>query len=1580
MIRISNNKPSVTPWALLYVILTLALGWVGPWTAAQAAPTWRSQTTNTVNATSITLNNPAGTVQNDLLLAVISTRGGTVTAPVGWTPVQQQTQGIETLAVYYLRYNASTVSSHSFSWLTSAKAAGAILRYTGVDGIQAIDVFGIAVGNSTNATTPSVTTTVADTTVVRIAGIGANNAPTAPSGTSSWVSISTGNPSGTGLGVADATQASAGASGTASFTSSSSANWVAVTLALRPFTSTLCANPPSSGTTSLAAGIYNTYYPGTATANAGMVSISVGTATGASAAIAAGDLLLVIQMQDAAINYTNTSNYGAGGGSGRGATDYKNSGLYEFVVAKGAVSGGSVSIEGKGSGGGLINTYTNANATTTQGQRRFQVVRVPQYYNASVTGAVTASAWNGSTGGIVALDVAGTLTFSGGGINVDAQGFRGGLGQQLTAGSNSLTAGDYRSLATLAANGNKGEGVAGSPDYMYNGSTSVDNSTSGGYPDGSSAHASRARGAPGNAGGGGSDGNPKNTTNTTATPYHPYINAENPGGGGGGNGGIGGTGGNTWLNNEPFGGIGGGGFPHAASRLAMGGGGGSGSRNNGSNMDSSGGLGGGIIIVRANSIAGAGTLSANGGNGVTTTTIDGGGGGGAGGSVLVFTRTGNLSSLTIHANGGTGGSTSSNTDVGQYCTTSSPCYHGPGGGGGGGVVYLSNAAGTVSVTGGSAGISGGGSNTYGATNGLVGVSSTSLTENQIPGVTSGATCKATLASVAEFGATVEGGRVVLYWETAFELGTAGFHVERLEPISGDYDRLNDTLLPALITSPQGGRYTFVDPNGWPDQSYTYRLVEQEVWGSTRVHGPYTVTPVESTQQVAKVAFVAESSTDSGAGYDDPAQGYQAIPHALDNRNVERSAQVAVSTVSKKKKVTDTAQIPVRQDGLFYASVARLAEALGNTEENVRKWLRNEKLELTTAGKDVAWLPAADEAGILFYGEAIDSLYTLDNVYRLRSNQKGKVMEESSAKDKAPDPVAAGDFDDTITAEQDIFAATVVSTDPESDYWYWEGFIGGGNPTWSAKQVSIHLPDVADGGKLKVFLKGAGSGTHSVQVSINGQTLGEGTWNDLADYELRLSVTGAQLQSGDNTVEVRALGDSSNLFYLDHIEVKYRRLARAADNRLSVKAESDGPLAVDGFSTADIYVFDIGNPRKPVHVTSTTVTPGAVGQSVTFTAEQGRRYLVLTGAAITSATPAPMIAADLQSSSDPVDYLIIAPPALVDAAQTLANYRQGKGLSSRVVGTDEICDSYNWGVASPHAVRDFLRDAFHNWGVRYVVLVGTGSFDYRDLGGKGEPQAPTLMTSTPNGLFGCDNCLVDFDGDGAPDMAVGRIPAASVVDLQTYLAKVEAYEKGTVPLYQAGAMLLADKPDPAAGYFPQDSDWVAELLPSGTAMTRIYLNQQAIGTARSLLFEGMNRGTGWVNYLGHGGADRFSAAGLLTWDDMGTLNSIGPLPVVSALTCAANRFEVPSYVALGERLILDADGGAIAVWAPTGLSLNEPAVRLNRSLFAAVFQQQMPTLGEAVQQALQDNIRRQDVPTYMLRIYSLLGDPALQLPH
>src|ERR1700685_269260 len=94
-------------------------------------------------------------------------------------------------------------------------------------------------------------------------------------------------------------------------------------------------------------GLLHTYYPGTASAAAGAKSISVGTATGAGAAIATGNLLLVIQMQDASINDTNGVAYG-NGYTGQGFTALNSAGDYEFVTATGPVAAGKVPISGAG--------------------------------------------------------------------------------------------------------------------------------------------------------------------------------------------------------------------------------------------------------------------------------------------------------------------------------------------------------------------------------------------------------------------------------------------------------------------------------------------------------------------------------------------------------------------------------------------------------------------------------------------------------------------------------------------------------------------------------------------------------------------------------------------------------------------------------------------------------------------------------------------------------------------------------------------------------------------------------------------------------------------------------------------------------------------------------------------------------------------------------------------------------------------------------------------------------------------------------------------------------------------------------
>ena len=108
---------------------------------------------------------------------------------------------------------------------------------------------------------------------------------------------------------------------------------------------------------------------------------------------------------------------------------------------------------------------------------------------------------------------------------------------------------------------------------------------------------------------------------------------------------------------------------------------------------------------------------------------------------------------------------------------------------------------------------------------------------------------------------------------------------------------------------------------------------------------------------------------------------------------------------------------------------------------------------------------------------------------------------------------------------------------------------------------------------------------------------------------------------------------------------------------------------------------------------------------------------------------------------------------------------------------------------------------------------------------------------------------------------------------------------------------------------------------------------------------------WVNYLGHGGLDRMSHEGLLTTGDVADLAPTASLPIVTALTCSVGRFEIPGWSSLGEALVLGEGRGAVAVWAPTGLSIHDAATGMNRDFAQALFGAEAQTLGAAMHHAL-----------------------------
>jgi len=492
-----------------------------------------------------------------------------------------------------------------------------------------------------------------------------------------------------------------------------------------------CANPGRDGSPAPITTNPDAYYPGT---SASGTSVVVGAAAtgGAQTAIAVGDLVLIIQMQGGDFNSDNTDSYGdgvAGGLASGNLNSNFSAGQYEYAVANSTVpvSGGTLTLTTS-----LRNAYATAAATSTTGQRRFQVVRVPQYADLTLGANISSLPWNGSTGGVLVLDVAGRMSFGTTTkytLNASGAGFRGGAGRAL-GGATGFAGTDYRTVATAAVNAMKGEGIVGTPRYVNSGTANLDTGVEG-YPNGSA-----GRGAPGNAGGGGTDAN-------------PTANNQNSGGGGGGNGARGGRGGNSATANTAVGGELGSTFgPPSTSRLILGGGGGAGVSNtaNGSGYASSGAAGGGLVMLRAGSISGSGSIVASGASAAASGN-DGSGGGGAGGSILVTANnTTSLGSLTLTANGGNGGSNSGTT------------ARGPGGGGGGGIILTNASVANATTAAGQNGLTTG-NVAYGAEAGVAGFTNTQVS-TFIANSTAGINCSADVVASLTGPATATAGQTV----------------------------------------------------------------------------------------------------------------------------------------------------------------------------------------------------------------------------------------------------------------------------------------------------------------------------------------------------------------------------------------------------------------------------------------------------------------------------------------------------------------------------------------------------------------------------------------------------------------------------------------------------------------------------------------------------------------------------------------------------------------------------------------------------------------------------------------------------
>ncbi|MBU51950.1 MAG: hypothetical protein CL920_24935 [Deltaproteobacteria bacterium] len=220
--------------------------------------------------------------------------------------------------------------------------------------------------------------------------------------------------------------------------------------------------------------------------------------------------------------------------------------------------------------------------------------RIPNYNNVTIAAGatLTANAWNGAGGGILAFRTRGTLTIAGT-LTMSGRGYRGAP----------------HAIRRNNAHGERGEGYCGGyrsivkppNNYLCNGGGGGE-----GYQDGA---------------GGGGGGHAANGANGQNSHYCSGTGGCPHDGGAGGR-----AAGNTQL-----------------TRIFMGGGGGMGGRDEDGGYAGGGGTGGGIIFAFASHTNLTGNIQSNGGNGRNggggVGCGMGGGGGGAGGSIYVGTNT-----------------------------------------------------------------------------------------------------------------------------------------------------------------------------------------------------------------------------------------------------------------------------------------------------------------------------------------------------------------------------------------------------------------------------------------------------------------------------------------------------------------------------------------------------------------------------------------------------------------------------------------------------------------------------------------------------------------------------------------------------------------------------------------------------------------------------------------------------------------------------------------------------------------------------------------------------------------------------
>jgi hypothetical protein len=429
------------------------------------------------------------------------------------------------------------------------------------------------------------------------------------------------------------------------------------------------------------------------------------------------------------------------------------------------------------------------------------------------------------------------------------------------------------------------------------------------------------------------------------------------------------------------------------------------------------------------------------------------------------------------------------------------------------------------------------------------------------------------------------------------------------------------------------------------------------------------------------------------------------------------------------------------------------------------------------------------------------------------------------------------------------------------------------------------------------------------------------------------------------------------------------------------------------------VMDVTNPTNPFLVgvshTDTTsrfaVKPqGTIHEFVAFDASNLR-------SPITSGSDVGVIENQNLHGSPTPDMVIVTPPEFMAQADELAElHRTYDGFAVKVVTQQQIYNEFSGGTPDVAAIRNYARMLYQrNDKFGYLLLFGDGTYDNRNILGTNTNHILTYQTEDAESIS--ESCVSDDffalldDGEGGLtgtlDIAVGRLPANTTDEAQYMVDKIRRHMTGRDPGGWPNTIaIIAD--DEENGDFVYDAERLSNVIEENQPeynINKIYLDAYtqisgSSGATYPTVNETMKKqfanGAAVVAYIGHGGPRKLSHESIFMQQDADALTNAGRMPFVFTASCEVGRFDDHTFNSLGEILVRNPKGGAIAALVTTRVVYNTANNELGRNMFHQDITSGM-RIGDIVMNA--KNITG-SISSANKRKFTLLGDPAIRLAH